>query len=48
MNSFNGSTKIDIEGEKDFYKLAQFIGQNIQKIIHNGNQYTFYDLYSSY
>lgn len=39
MNNFNGSTKIDNEGNKDFYKLAQLIGDNIQKIIQNGNQF---------
>lgn len=37
MNNFNESTNIDMKDDKDFYKLAQLIGDNIQKIIQNGN-----------
>lgn len=41
MEGFYGNSYQSNEGEKDFQKLAQLIGTNIQKISQNGKNFLF-------
>lgn len=41
MDNFYGNSYQSNEGEKDFQKLAQLIGTNIQKISQNGMNINF-------